>query len=335
MGAVRPWPWAWVLLILGLGLVVLQILAGGSVNLGVGTLWRELVSGPGGAGADNVILWQIRLPRSLGGLVAGGILGTVGACFRTYFRNPLAEPYVLGVASGAAATAALVVLAGLSVVAGGLLMSLAGAVGGVLTLSLVWALGGGFSGRFDVVRLLLAGVVIGSLMGAFVTLVLLLAGKDTNQVLRWLLGSLTPMFWPKLGVLAGALGVGGAVLYRQTRWLNAVGFEGDGAGHLGVDFQRLSLVVLGVGTAMVGLLVGSVGMIGFVGLVAPHIARGLVGPDLRRSFWVSGLVGACLVLAADLGAQKLIVGAELPVGAVTALLGAPVLLMIAGKRRLG
>ncbi len=261
----------------------------------------------------------------------GLILGLVGGVFRTYFRNPLAEPYVLGVASGSAAFAAVVILLGLDAVGGGSLMMLAGAIGGLLTLGAVWVLGGGLSGRIDVVRLLLSGVVLGSLLSAVVTLLLLLAGQDTNQVLRWLLGSLTPMYWPKVWVLIGAAIFGGAILYRQTRKLNVMGFDGFESHRLGVDVSRLSMIVLGVGTLMVGLAVGSVGIVGFVGLVAPHIARGIMGPDLRRALPISGLVGACLVLLADFGAQKLIFGTELPVGVIAAILGSPFLFFIAAK----
>ena len=305
-GRVRNW-----LLALGAGCLVAAVFHlafGGSLPLSFGEIFSVVMRGPGGSGTEDVVVWNLRLPRAMACLATGGILGVVGSCFRTFFRNPLAEPYVLGVASGAAAGGTLIVLMGLDAVMGGGLMLMAGAVGGLLTLLLVWTLGGAWRGKFDVVRLLLAGVVIGSMLSAVVTLMLLMAGRDTNQVLRWLLGSMTPMYWTKVGVLWGALALGSLVLYRQTRRLNAVAFEGDGAGRLGVDVKKLSTVVLGLGTVMVGIVVGSVGIIGFVGLVAPHMARGLVGADLRRVYPLAGLLGAILVTSGGLGGSEVGVG---------------------------
>lgn len=312
-------------------LLCIHLLFGGTLSLSFGQVWSGLISG--NESLENTVIWQIRFPRALAGLSVGIILGSVGGVFRTYFRNPLAEPYVLGVASGAAALAALTILFGLDGIGGGMLMPVSGVIGGLITLGLVWWIGGATKGKIDFVRVILSGVLLGSLLSAAVTLILLLAGQDTNQVLRWLLGSLTPMYWPKVGMLLITSIVGSLILYRHSKPLNAVGFDGFDAERLGVDVRRLSLVVLGFGTAMVGIAVGSVGIIGFIGLVAPHIARGLVGPDLRRALPVSALVGGNLVLLSDFVAQKLISGTELPVGAIAALIGAPILFFIALRGR--
>ena len=185
-----------------MGLVLLLALL---LHIGVGssmwmTPWQiveQIIRGDQGRAADpaNLIVWQIRLPRALGCVMVGAILGSVGAAFQALFRNPLAEPYVVGVSSGAAVGGCIALVFGFS----GALFGLAGLacafIGGLASLMLVMALARQ-RGTISVPGLLLAGVVVGSLLAAVLSLVLLAAGQDTNQVLRWLLGSMTPMVWP-------------------------------------------------------------------------------------------------------------------------------------------
>ena len=301
------------------------LLWSGSVALTIGQVFSSLFGG--GEKLSNTVVWQLRLPRLVAGVVAGVGLGAVGVIFQTLLRNPLAEPYVMGVSSGAGVGGTLVLALGLGGIAGGALLSVGGIVGGVLALGLVLALSGWFK-RADVVRLLLSGVVVGSMLASVTTLVLLLGGKDTNIVLRWLLGSLTPMHWERIGVMgvfvAIALGMG----WAKARELNAFAFSEELAGRLGVDSRRVLVQQLLVGSVAVGAIVGSAGIIGFIGLVAPHIARSLVGPDLRKSLGLSALMGGILLVGADFVAQRALGGIELPVGAVTAVLGSPLLLVL-------
>lgn len=316
--------------LLGVVLLLVALSAGylfcsGSVPLTPAEIFSAIL-GKGGEVASTVV-WQLRLPRLLAALVAGSVLGGVGAVFQTLLRNPLAEPYVMGVSAGAGVGGTAVLATGLGMAAGGALTVAGGVAGGLAALAAVLALGGWFRHR-DVVRLILAGVVAGSMLASLATVMLLLIGKDTNVVLRWLLGSLTPMYLERVALMAGfgllALGYG----WFKARELNAFAFGGELAGRLGVDTQKEVALHLALGTAAVGSVVGSAGIIGFVGLVAPHIARSLVGPDLRRMLGLSSAVGAVVLLVSDFVAQKAVPGTELPVGAVTAVLGSPVLLVL-------
>jgi iron complex transport system permease protein len=264
-------------------------------------------------------------------LLVGGILGSVGAAFQALFRNPLAEPYVVGVSSGAAVGGCIALVAGFAGALGGMAGLCLAFAGGLGSLLLVVALARR-RGIINIPSLLLAGVVVGSLLAAVLVLVLLAAGQDTNQVLRWLLGSMTPMFWPRILILLVTLVLGLAVLMRETRRLNAFSVSEASAQRLGVNTFRLRNLVLVTGTAMAAVAVGTVGIIGFLGLVAPHIARRTLGIDLRHSLLGSALIGSALLLGADLLAQRVLPGIELPVGAVSAALGAPTLLILLRSR---
>jgi iron complex transport system permease protein len=334
----RPRSPAWTL-----GLLVLTAVAAFVFNIGVGSgdvdgffvirlspseVLRELLRGDlGGADANNAIVWAIRLPRALACVLVGGILGAVGSAFQALFRNPLADPFIVGVSSGAAVGGALSILLGFGAWGMGLGLLATSFGGGMASLALVFVLAR-HRGVVDVQTLLLAGVVVGSMLTAVLTLVLFASGADANQVLRWMLGSTTPMYWNRLVVLAAVLTLGGAVLVLQTKRLNAFAVGEETAQRLGVNTRRLRGIVLVVGTVMAAAAVGSVGVIGFLGLVAPHIARRLVGVDWRSSLVASAVCGMGLLLLSDVAAQRIVPGAELNVGVVTALIGAPFLLTL-------
>jgi iron complex transport system permease protein len=255
------------------------------------------------------------------------MLGIVGASFQSLFRNPLAEPYTVGVSSGAAVGGVLSLVLGWSSWFGGLGTMALAVVGGLLSLMLVFGLAQR-RGVIDVPSLLLGGVVIGSLLAALTTLILYLAGEDTNRVLGWLLGSMTPMLWERVLILSIVLLIGTAILLIQGRKLNAFAIDETVAQHLGINTSRLKWVVLLTGTAMASVCVGAVGIIGFLGLVSPHIARRLLGVDWRMSMPGALMIGPMLLLIADMLSQRVIAGIEIPVGAVTALIGAPFLLVL-------
>ena len=300
---------------------------------------RELFRGPVEGDSANTVVWAIRLPKALYCVLAGGILGVVGSAFQALFRNPLAEPYTIGVSSGAAVGGAMAQIIGLDAGLAFLGTPLLGFVGGMLSLVLVLALARRKSGE-DTTTLLLAGVVVSSLLSAVLSVIILMSGADTNRLMRWLLGSTSPQFWERVGVLAAVLVVGITVLYPLTKRLNALAIGEVSTRRLGIDPNRLRWTVLIVGTAMAATAVGTVGAIAFLGLVAPHIARKLMGVDWRWSLPGSLAVGASLMIAADVIAQRLLpwagqvltgkelLATELPVGVVTALIGAPSLIML-------
>lgn len=300
---------------------------GGTITFSLAEFVNALFFTQEASELSSHILWTLRIPRAVGDLLIGMTLGCVGAAFQAYFRNPLAEPYIVGVSSGAGLCGTILIVLGLSGAFSGLAMMGAGALGGLAGLALVLALARTRS-RMDVSNLLLAGVVIGTMLASAMTLLMLLGGKDTNQILRWLLGSTTPMFWPKIAVLLALLLVGGFILVKHSRSLNAYQFSDQLASQVGIDPRKTVWIVLGIGTVMVGATVGAAGIIGFVGLVAPHLARILFGPDTRRLIPASALLGGSLLLLADLIGIKAGRGMELPVGAVTAILGAPFLLAL-------
>ena len=314
------------------------------VHLGVGSYrWyspisviHELLAGPhsnGDISPENTIVWSIRLPRAVLCLLVGALLGSVGSAFQAQLRNPLADPYIIGVSSGAAVGGVGAILLGWGGWFGGLALTGAGTVTGLASLALVYSLSRR-RGNTSTPTLLLAGVVIGSLLSAILSLMLLAAGKDTSAVLSWLLGNTSAASWPKNGALLLGLVLGLPVLVLNSRRLNAFAMGHQTAQRLGVPVRQLNRDILVAGTLMTSAAVGAVGIVGFLGLVAPHIARRVVGVDWRSSLPASALIGSGLLLLADILAQRGLTlltgtpGMELPVGAVTALLGAPSLLIL-------
>jgi iron complex transport system permease protein len=317
----------------------LLLLLGFLIHVGIGSsLWynpfqilSEVARGHVGDNYTNDVVWNLRLPRACYCLFVGGSLGICGAALQTLFRNPLAEPYVVGASSGAAIGGALTLSLGVSETALIFLKPVAGFITGLLTLALVLSI----SRRKGVVEtptLLLAGVVVSTMLSSLLSLIVLESGKDQGVLLRWLLGSMSTAFWGPVWMLAGSFVTGFCLLYRASRRLNALAVGEETAASVGVNVQRLRNQVLVIVTAMVAITVGPVGIIGFVGLVAPHIARSIVGVDLRKTLPVSAVSGALLLLLSDAIAQRGPQGTELPVGIVTAILGAPSLLILMRRR---
>jgi len=325
------------ILLLLTALLFLVYLSLGAIRLDILKVFGALVTGETDSTLGTIV-WRIRLPRACGCVAAGAILAMVGSAFQALFRNPLAEPYVVGVSSGAAVGGALAVVSGFgaswSGPALGLGTLLFSTAGGLLALLAVLALSRR-RGVIEVHTLLLAGVVLGAMMSAVLSMILLMGGRDANQVLRWLLGSFAGIGWPRVASMALAAGVAALVLLSQSKRLNAFSLGEETAQRLGVNVRRLKPLVLLTGTVAAAVTVGSVGIIGFLGLVAPHIARRLVGVDWRWSLGASGLIGSALLLAADLAAQRAVASTEIPVGVITAILGAPVLITLMRRRDAG
>lgn len=316
---------AWLGSIAALALAfVVHVMLGGALGSDFSSLWHALISRDS---TWSSVVWDIRLPRALACALVGAILGITGAAFQLLFRNPLAEPFVVGVSGGAAVAITASLSLGLSGLFNELGTMLAAILGGLLTLRLVLALSSVRRG-FHSESVLIAGAVISTLLLSMMTVILLVSGKDSSAVLRWMLGSMSPAYWSRVVLLFMTLGIGGFVLIRESRKLNALSLGEVTARSLGVDPNRTGRTILATGAIMSSVAVGATGIIGFLGIIAPNIVRRWVGADARRALPLSAVLGSVLLLLSDSVAQRLLTGQELPVGAITAILGAPALLWI-------
>jgi iron complex transport system permease protein len=315
--------------VLGVGLGSVQI--GPTETVGV-ILWRTLGLRVGldWAPATEAIIWDLRLPRVLTAMVIGSGLAVAGATFQGLLRNPLADPYVLGTASGAALGAALAVLIPIQVVVleFGLLHGFAFA-GALLSAYVVFRLGGS-GGAGGLTRLLLTGYAVGSVLAALLTMAMYVSGADLRQIFSFLLGGLAGASWIRVGISAPLI-IGACILMvLRSRALDGLLLGDAAAGHLGIDVRRERGILLALASLATAAGVAISGLIGFVGLVVPHVVRLVVGPAARRVLPISAILGAALLACADLVAR--LVG-DVPVGVVMALLGAPFFLFLLQRTR--
>lgn len=287
----------------------------------------------------QLVIHQIRLPRTLLCLVVGAILAISGTVMQGLFRNPLAEPGIIGVSAGAGLGAAIAIVAFSSIAMQyPLLMNIAAVplfafLGGALTTLLVYSLGTSKNGT-SVAVMLLAGVAIGALSGAGIGYLNFIA---TDQMLRdlslWSMGSLAGATWSSIALATISLVVLLTIFIRNAKGLNALLLGEAEAGHLGVNTQKLKRRMILLTAAGVGVTVSIAGMIGFIGLIVPHLGRMLTGPDHKVLLPLSAVMGALLLTIADMIARIAVTPAELPVGIVTAIIGAPFFLYLLFTQR--
>jgi iron complex transport system permease protein len=275
------------------------------------------------------VLMAIRLPRVAAGILIGAVLALSGALVQGLFRNPLADPGLIGISSGAALAAAVTIvvgdtlLGGLRAALGEWLLPLAAFGGGIVTTLLIYRLSS-FAGRTSVTTMLLAGIAVNALTGSLIGLLTFIASDDELRDLTfWSLGSLGRSNWKLIGVILPFMIAALLPIPFLGRSLNAFLLGESEAEHLGVNVERVKIVVVVLVALAVGAGVAAAGSIGFIGLVVPHILRLIVGPDHRLLLPGSALLGASLLLGADLLARTIAVPAEVPIGIVTALVGAP------------
>lgn len=307
-----------------------------TLGLSVGLILLSLVSLLHGSGMDASLLlaghpppeleWQLllelRLPRLLASASAGALLASAGAAVQARFRNPLAEPGLIGINSGAALAAA----AALSLGAGLYAVSASAFVGGLSSLLLIRMLGQTQQGGS---RLILSGLAISSLLGSLLTLLITtLPDGSLRVVIFWLMGSFASVDWPQTLLLCAAAPLVWLALHRQWRFLNALQLGETAAFHLGFEVRRREWQVVVLAALAAGLVVSACGMIGFIGLMGPHLARQLVGGNARRLLWIAPMLGALLAIASDWLARSLLAPSELPVGVITSLIGAPFFLWL-------
>jgi len=338
----------WLVTILGLVcaslLVLIVSLRFGAETVGFSEIMRILLlavqdegAGLESAGAVGVIMLQVRLPRVLLAFLVGGCLATVGAGLQALLRNPLADPYVLGISSGAAFGAAVAMLLGI----GTSLFAVSALpwcafLGGLLSILVVYRITVSY-GYLPVHTLLLAGVILNAIFSALIMFVTSM--MDPNRsfgMMTWLMGTLTAPDYPALGVLALYFVLGILVLFGQARSLNLLTLGEEAARALGVEVEMVKRTVFFAAALLVGAIVSVSGMIGFIGMVVPHAVRMVHGPDHRLLLPASALAGGSFLVAADTVARTLLAPAEIPVGVVTALAGGPffIYLLVARKGRL-
>jgi iron complex transport system permease protein len=310
-------------------LIDVEVGAGGTAlrMFDVGELWTGL--GDGERSTDAQVFYQFRLPRVLAALAVGGGLAAAGCAFQSVLRNPLAEPYTLGVSSGSALAAVIAIRFGLDqTVLGHSGVGLAALIGAGVTVYVVWRLGR-VGSDLPPATLLLAGITIAMFCSAGSMFVQYTADfSQVYRIVRWMMGGLDGVLYGPLWRTSTAIVIGCVVLVAQSRDLNALSAGPEAAASVGVNPTRTMTIAFFTASLIVGASIALAGPIGFVGLMVPHAARALVGPDHRVLVPVSILGGGALLVLCDTVSRIAIAPAELPVGVVTALIGGPFFLYL-------
>ena len=282
----------------------------------------------------HIILWQVRVPRVLLAFMVGGSLAAVGASLQALLRNPLADPFVIGISSGAALGASVAILfgVGLSILTLSVLPFCA-FLGALCSLLIVYRIAVSY-GSFSIHTLLLGGVVMNAIFSALILFLTTLADPyKASGMYAWLMGSLTGPDVQTVLVLAAYLLLGIFVLVSQASALNVLTLGEEAARSLGVEVERVKRVLFAASALLTGAVVAFSGLIGFVGLIVPHAVRLVFGADHRLLLLASGIVGGMFLMVADTVARTLLSPAEIPVGVVTALVGGPIFLYLLVKRK--
>jgi iron complex transport system permease protein len=318
------------LLLGGLVLVAFLSLVAGTTRTSVSEVAAVLFQGPDHSSeAIRTIILQIRLPRVLLAMIVGAGLSVAGATFQALLRNPLAEPYILGISSGGTVGALVAMSLGLGV--SQFLPPLFSFVGSLSVMLLVFALGYR-RGSLDTNALLLSGVMVGAFFSAMVLLFTAVMNQDIRTTYLWLIGNLGAAEMRSVIVLLPMMLLAGGVLIAQARFFNLIATGDETAMHLGVEVERVKRISYLMASLVTGLSVSVSGVIGFVGLVVPHACRLLFGPDHRLLLPASFLAGAIYLLLCDLLSRVLLSPSEIPVGVVTAVIGAPVFIYLLKRR---
>ena len=322
---------AWLAALLAASLLVSVMV--GSVSLTPREVLRGLFEG-GSQDTAATIVRKIRLPRTLLAGIVGACLSLAGLGFQAISRNPLADPSVLGVSSGASFGLMVAVLLGIAgPTSNPILPTLFAFAGALLAAVLVYAIAQ-VDGRLPMTTLLLSGVIIGLFFTSCVMLAtVVLAAAELQGVVFWLMGNLAPAKTGTLLVLGVVLLVGVAVLTRQAPRLNLLALGEEQALQLGVEAERVKRAVFVAASLVTGAAISAAGSIGFVGLIVPHAARLLLGPDNRALVPTSVVLGAAFLILADLGARTIAAPTELPVGVITSFCGAPLFVYLLRRRR--
>lgn len=321
-------------LLISTAFMVTMLTAGiGSLATGtVGIPFHEVLTflGAGELSEEHkAILLSIRLPRILLAIIVGGGLSVVGAVFQALLRNPLAEPYILGISSGGTVGAVLAIGAGLGM--NYLSVPLASFIGSAAVMVLVYTLATRY-GKIEPTTLLLAGVMVGAFFNAMILTLFALFHQEVRNAFLWLMGNLASADYLSLLVVGPVVIIASTFLFFMSRYYNLIATGEEAAEQLGVNVEKIKRASYVLGSLITGFVVSVSGVIGFVGLIIPHICRMLFGSDYRLLLPTSFFLGATFLVLVDLIARTIISPAEIPVGAVTAVFGAPVFVWLLRRK---
>lgn len=299
------------------------------MNIPLSTLWNKE--------ADPTaysILWNIRMPRVVLAALVGASLAIAGAAFQGLLKNPLADPYTLGISSGASVGAVATIYFSISLPMLGIFtLPIFSMIGAAITMIIVMTFARFVDKTMKMETLILTGVIFSSFLGSCISLMIALTGEQLRMIMGWLLGSVSMRGWPYVQMVLPFVLVGVLLIWLNRRELNAMIYGEERAKHLGVDVKRSKYVILAGGSILAGAAVAVSGTIGFVGLVVPHMVRLIVGADHRVLLILSFINGASLLIICDLVARTIIAPTELPIGVITAFIGAPIFAYIFYKQR--
>ncbi len=323
------WGITLVSLVLILVLSIIVSTAVGPMNIPLKDVFMTLTN-PGAGGMESineVIILQIRLPRIILAVLVGSALAVAGATMQGLFRNPMADPYVIGISSGAAFGASMAILFSFNIP----ILAFLCAVG---TAFLVYGIARG-GGGIPMETLLLSGIAVAAFFSAMTSLIIYLAGEDLHQIIFWLMGGLWASDWGKVTAAFPFISLGIAGIFIFSRDLNAMLLGEEPAQHLGIEVEKVKKILLILVSLITGTAVSVSGIIGFIGLIIPHMVRLVVGPDYRILIPSCALVGGILLVWTDTLARTVIAPTELPVGIITALLGVPFFIYLLRRRKRG
>ncbi len=288
-----------------------------------------------GTDTENTIIWSIRVPRIIEAILAGGGLAIVGCTFQGIFRNPMADPFVLGISSGAALGASIAIVSGISLtIAGFTGVSVLAFTGAMLTVSAIYLVSSIRSSKENSI-LLLTGIALNFFFSSIIYLLMFIRYDKMKEIVMWTFGTFSTASWDKVFFLAPVVVIGSMLLGLFARDLNSLVLGEKEAHSFGVSVEKSRNLMILIGTIITAVIVSASGIIGFVGLMIPHLLRFIVGSDYRKLLPMSFLYGTIFLLLSDTIARTVIRPSELPIGAITALFGSPFFIFILLNRKKG
>jgi len=305
----------------------------GAVSIRPGEIISLLLNSNNYDKTKSLIIWQLRAPRIILGILTGAALSMVGGVFQGILRNPLADPYILGVSAGAALGACIgIAFQYITGYAFASYLPLFAFLGAMLSLYLVYR-SSKISFSANSTGLLLSGVAITFLFSALITVLLAFSRRELHSMVFWLMGDLSAANWQKINIITLPVIFGSILLYFSSLDLNALALGEEEALHLGVNTGKLRIRIFLIGSIIIATIVSFTGLIGFVGLIIPHIARLLVGPDHRIMLPIASFLGGIFLIFCDVLARILVSPTEIPIGAITAIVGVPIFIYLLRRNR--